>query len=81
MMSRRSLIKWLHWLSLGFLLYFYLVEPDENKAKPGLGLSTHSGVGLILAFITGVWLTCIYAKGWPGGPDPSCRDGARNCIR
>lgn len=69
-MSRRSVIKWLHWLSLGLLLYFLLVEPEENRTAPGQALSTHAGMGVLLALVAGIWLLLYLRKGLAGRPGP-----------
>lgn len=67
---RRTLIKWLHWLCVALILYFWLVEPEENCADPGGALSTHSGVGMILGIIVVIWF-CIYlVKGVTGRAGP-----------
>ena len=52
---RRTVLKVLHWVSFFLILYFFLVEPEENKADPGGALSTHAGVGLLLALVTLIW--------------------------
>ncbi len=69
-MNRRSVIKWLHWVSLGLIVYFYLVEPEENRTDPGGALSTHSGVGLVLAILTAIWLVMYLRKGLAGRAGP-----------
>lgn len=69
-MKRRTAIKWLHWLAVALVLYFFLVEPDENKADPGGALSTHAGVGLALAIVASVWLAMFVFKGLAGRAGP-----------
>lgn len=69
-MRRRTVIKVLHWVSFFLILYFYLVEPDENKADPGGALSTHTGVGLVLSLITALWLVMFLRKGLTGRAGP-----------
>lgn len=69
-MKRRTVLKWLHWLSFFLILYFFLVEPDENRADPGGALSTHAGVGLILALLMAYWLADFTRKGLAGRPGP-----------
>ena len=73
-MTRRTAVKWLHWLSFALLLYFFVDEPEIGG--PGLGilraaeLEFHAGMGLILALLTLVWYL-IYKKGGPlGRPGP-----------
>lgn len=70
MIRRRTALKWLHWLSAALILYFFLVEPEENKADPGGALSLHSGIGLLLAVVAAVWLTMFLVKGLAGRPGP-----------
>jgi len=45
------------------ILYFFLVEPEENRADPGGALSTHAGVGLILAIAVLAWTVMYWRKG------------------
>ena len=70
MMNRRSLMKWLHWLAFGLILYFYLVEPEESRTDPGGALSTHAGVGFLLAIIVVVWSVLYFRKGLASRPGP-----------
>ena len=70
MIKRRTILKWLHWLSFFLILYFFLVEPDENKSDPGGALSTHAGAGLILSLVTAIWLAMFVRKGLVGRPGP-----------
>ncbi|KXF90874.1 cytochrome b [Phaeobacter inhibens] len=69
-MTRRSALKWLHWLSLALIVYFYLVEPEENSATPRLALATHAGVGLILALVVLIWTAIYLRKGLAGRAGP-----------
>ncbi len=73
-MTKRALVKWLHWLAFGLMLYFFFVEPEVGG--PGLGdqraddLSTHAGMGMLLAVVTVIW-SLIYWRGGPlGRPGP-----------
>ncbi|MFV1602364.1 MULTISPECIES: cytochrome b/b6 domain-containing protein [unclassified Phaeobacter] len=76
-MTRRSALKWLHWLSLGLILYFFLVEPEENRADPGLALATHAGVGLLLAVVVLIWTLVYLRKGLVGRAGPKLPGWAR----
>ena len=76
-MSRRTFIKWLHWLSFGLIAWFFLVEPDENSADPGGALSFHAGMGMVLGAITLIWFVLFVAKGLAGRPGPKLPGGAR----
>lgn len=69
-MNRRTALKWLHWLSLGLILYFFLVEPEESQTNPGLALATHAGVGLVLAVVVLVWTLVYLTKGLAGRAGP-----------
>lgn len=73
-MTKRALVKWLHWLAFGLMLYFLIVEPEVGG--PGLGdlrsdqLSTHAGMGMLLGVIALIW-SIIYFRGGPlGRPGP-----------
>ncbi|MDO6520538.1 cytochrome b/b6 domain-containing protein [Shimia thalassica] len=72
-MNRRSFLKWLHWLSAALILYFFLVEPEDDVqgalAKAD-ALSTHAGMGVLLALVTALWLGLYVRKGLAGRPGP-----------
>lgn len=69
-MSQRTLVKWLHWLCFGVILYFFAVEPEDIPSDPAAGLSLHAGMGLILAIVGVVWTVLYLAKGLTGRPGP-----------
>lgn len=69
-MNRRNLLKWLHWLSFGLILYFFLVEPEESRNAPGLALATHAGVGLVLAIVVALWTGRFMRNGLTGRAGP-----------
>ncbi len=72
--NRRKVIKVLHWTTFALLLYFFFVEPDEvergNQAAKSAALSTHAGVGFLLAIVAGVWSVMFWTKGAAGRPGP-----------
>lgn len=70
MLNRRFFLKWMHWLTAGTILYFFLVEPSENRTDPGGALSTHAGMGVLLAFVTALWLSMYLRRGLAGRPGP-----------
>ncbi len=79
---RRTALKWLHWLALAFLLYFFLIEPgDVSRAAPEVAktaaLSTHAGVGVLLAILSAIWTLMYWAKGQTGRPGPKLSPLAR----
>lgn len=71
-MTRRTLLKWLHWLAAGLILYFFLVEPEEVRgaAQKGAALSTHAGMGVLLGIVTALWMGMFWSKGLAGRPGP-----------
>lgn len=81
MPSRRTALKWLHWISFFVIFYFFLIEPDENRADPGGALSTHAGMGLVLAVVTAIWLGMYLRKGLAGRPGPKLPAPARKWHR
>ena len=79
---RRTILKWLHWLTLGFLLYFLFVEPDEaprgaDAAAKTDALATHAGVGLLLALLVAIWTLTYWRQGAAGRPGPKLKGVAR----
>ena len=83
-MNKRSLVKWLHWLSFALMVYFLIDEPEIERgtaAAKSAGLSTHAGMGMILAAITLIW-TLIYFRGGPlGRPGPKLPDWGKRVHR
>lgn len=77
MLNRRTAIKWLHWIVAFLILWFFLFEPDENRADPGGALSTHAGMGLLLAVSTLIWFSMFLMKGAAGRPGPKLKGPAR----
>ncbi|MCP5086515.1 MAG: cytochrome b [Rhodobacteraceae bacterium] len=69
-MNRRTVIKWLHWIVAALVLWFYIFEPEENRSAPGEALSTHAGVGVILAITVVIWFAIFLVKGPAGRPGP-----------
>lgn len=69
-MNARALLKWMHWASFALILYFFIVEPEENRADPGGTLSMHAGFGLLLGLVTAFWLWTFLRKGLIGRPGP-----------
>lgn len=73
-MTKRILVKWLHWLAFALMLYFFFVEPEVGG--PGLGdlrsdqLSTHAGVGMLLGIVTLIWMVIYFRNGALGRPGP-----------
>ena len=71
-MTKRILVKWLHWIAFGLMLYFFFVEPEVSGSGDARGqmLSTHAGMGMILGVVTLIW-SVIYFRGGPlGRPGP-----------
>ena len=69
-MSRRTAIKWLHWLSLGLILYFFAVEPEDVERLGAVALATHAGVGAIFGVIVLIWFAMYLSKGLAGRAGP-----------
>lgn len=76
-MNRRTLIKWLHWSSLGFILYFWAVEPEGVRRLGAAALATHAGVGFIFGLVVLIWFSMFLVKGFAGRPGPKLRGWAR----
>ncbi len=72
-MTKRVLVKWLHWVAFGLMLYFFFVEPevsDGGGAARSGQLSTHAGMGMLLGLVALIW-SIIYFRGGPlGRPGP-----------
>lgn len=77
MMTYRTALKWLHWLTAALILYFFLVEPEENRVDPSAALSTHAGVGALLAIVVVIWTFVYWRRGLAGRAGPKLPPVAR----
>jgi len=81
----RTLVKWLHWLAFGLILYFVLVEPEVPSGPAGraktAALATHAGMGLLLAVVTLLWAGLYAWRGPLGRPGPKLGPLARRAHR
>ena len=66
----RGLLKWVHWLSFGLILYFFIVEPEDVEKLGAAALATHAGMGTILAVLSAVWFGFYLRRGLAGRPGP-----------
>ena len=80
-MNRRATIKWRHWLSLGLILYFFAIEPEDVERLGAAALATHAGVSLIFAVVVLIfavvvliWFSMFLAKGLAGRAGPKIPD-------
>ena len=71
-MTKRALVKWLHWLAFGLMLWFFFVEPEVEGGGDARGqmLSTHAGMGMILGVVTLIWSIIYWRNGPLGRPGP-----------
>jgi len=76
-MTRRTAIKWLHWISLALILYFWAVEPEDVERLGAAALATHAGVGLVLAIVVLGWFGMYLVKGLAGRAGPKLPGWAR----
>lgn len=76
-MTRRTAIKWLHWISFGLIVWFYIFEPPKSFSDPGGILSTHAGMGVILGIAVVIWFSIYALKGAASRPGPKLPTWAR----
>ncbi|WP_415402288.1 cytochrome b/b6 domain-containing protein [Tateyamaria sp. SN3-11] len=77
-MTRRTTLKWLHWLSFALILWFWLVEPEDVARLGGAALATHAGMGTILALLSGAWFAMYMRKGLASRAGPKLPIWARH---
>lgn len=76
-MTRRTTLKWLHWLSTGMILWFWLVEPEDVERMGGAALATHAGMGTLLAVLATAWAAMFVSRGLASKPGPKLPKWAR----
>ncbi len=79
---RRTILKWLHWVGFGLLVYFFFVEPDDaeratSDAARTDALATHAGLGVLLAVLVAIWSLTYWRQGMAGRPGPKLPPLAR----
>ena len=62
----RSKLKWLHWIAVGLLIYFFFNEPEGVRRMGAMALSFHAGMGLLLGLIAAIWFVTYVRKGLVG---------------
>lgn len=79
--TRRTFLKWLHWLMVPFFVWFLLVEPRDVSRWGSFWVDLHSVFGLI--FVTGAltWTGLHLLKGLASRPGPKLRGWARRLHR
>ena len=77
-MTRRTTLKWLHWLSSAKIFRFFLVEPDDVERLGGAALATHAGMGTLLAILLAGWLTMYVRRGLASRPGTKLPGWARS---
>jgi cytochrome b561 len=83
-MTKRTIVKWLHWLAFFLILYFFFAEPEVEDGpllQRSDELSTHAGMGMVLAVVAAVWFLIYLAGGALGRPGPKLGDRARKAHR
>ncbi len=76
-MNRRTTLKWLHWLSSGLILWFWLVEPEDVDRLGGAALALHAGMGSLLALLAAAWFAMYLSRGLASRPGPKLPQWAR----
>ena len=81
----RKLLKWVHWLSAGLILYFVFVEPDLPEHGSDLAktdaLSTHAGMGALLGLVVLFWMVMFAINGPAGKPSPRLQGWQRPAFQ
>jgi len=70
MLKHRTVLKWLHWVSFGLILYFFFVEPEDVQRLGAVALATHAGMGAILGLLVTIWFVLYLRKGLASRPGP-----------
>lgn len=84
-MTRRSAVKWLHWTAFALMTWFFFVEPEVPGPAAGDlrsgALSTHAGMGMLLAVVALIWTVMIWRGGLLGRPGPKLKGWLRPAHR
>ena len=78
---RRTIVKWLHWLTLPFFIWFLLITPKEAMALGRGGFQLHSVFGLIFVSLALGWTAFYMRKGLIGRPGPKLPPRLRSLHR
>jgi len=67
---RRTIVKWLHWLTLPLFIWFLLVTPDDVLPFGPGAFRFHSFLGLIFVSLALGWTVLHLRRGLVGRPGP-----------
>ena len=70
MPHRRTLLKWLHWLTLPLFIWFLLVTPDDVLPFGPGAFRFHSVLGLFFVSLALGWTALHMRRGLTGRPGP-----------
>ena len=74
---RRTRLKWLHALTIPFLIWFVLVTPADVLAIGGWAFRVHSVFGLIFVTLALIWTIGLVRHGLASRPGPKLTGWAR----
>jgi cytochrome b561 len=84
-MTKRVFVKWLHWTAFVLMGYFLFVEPEVSESASAAaksdGLSTHAGMGMLLAIVAITWFVIYFRDGALGRPGPKLAPWAKTAHR
>ena len=68
--TRRSIVKWLHWLTLPLFIWFLFITPEDAVTMGKHGFRIHSVLGLIFVSLVLGWTALYLRRGLVGRPGP-----------
>lgn len=76
-MHIRTRLKWMHWITVFLILYFFVTEPEDVRRLGAAALATHAGMGALLGIIVAIWFTGFLRNGLLSKPGPKLPNWAR----
>lgn len=79
--TRRTALKWLHWIMLPLFVWFLLVTPDVVVPFGPAAFQAHSTLALIFVSLSLLWFADLMRRGLASRPGPKLRGWLRPAHR
>ncbi|MEO0401562.1 MAG: cytochrome b/b6 domain-containing protein [Pseudomonadota bacterium] len=79
--TRRTALKWLHWLVVLLFIWFLLVQPSDVRPFGAAAFQAHSMLALIFVSLSLAWFADLLRRGLAGRPGPKLTGRLRTLHR
>lgn len=79
--TRRTALKWLHWIMVPLFIWFLLVQPDDVTPFGPRAFQFHSTLALIFVSLSLLWFADLMRRGLASRPGPKLKGHLRTVHR